>query len=90
VKHTPGPWERVVYDHGGSRIFKGRTLIADTFQAGDRDLLFAAPDLLEAAQGALNALRDYVETLENQGASLHYGRRVIGLLDAAIEKAEGA
>lgn len=53
-------------------------------------LIAAAPDLLEAAREAVNALADYIPQIEAKGASLSYGRHVVGQLLLAIAKASGA
>jgi hypothetical protein len=52
-------------------------------------LIGAAPDLLEACKESLNALLDYVETLEMRGGQMNYGRKVVSELVKAIAKAEG-
>jgi len=49
-------------------------------------LIAATPELLEACKEALNALLDYVDTLEKQGCMMNYGRKVIAQLYAALLK----
>lgn len=95
--HTPGPWRRTVYEHGGSRIFAGderyQNLIADTYQRGDADLFFYAPELLEALKTALlliengdfsNGVGEY-----GQDEGVTMTAPLIAQIEAAIAKAEG-
>jgi hypothetical protein len=82
MKHTPGPWQRFIYPEGGSRIFvegEGAKLIADTYQIGDRDLIFAAPDMYEA-------IKEYLEwgPMTSSDRELHEAA-----FRAAISKAQG-
>jgi hypothetical protein len=81
TQHTPGPW-RV---SGKATINAGRSWIASV-STSNRDanarLIAAAPDLLAAAQGALN----YIENTESElGITLYSG----DWLRAAIAKATG-
>ena len=62
---TPGPWEIIRYEHGGGRIGrfgdpnKGepRELVFDTFNEGDRELLYAAPTIIAELLAELDELR---------------------------------
>ncbi len=52
-EHTPGPWQQIIYEHGGSRIYREkergeRILVADTYHLGDSRLFYVAPEMLEA------------------------------------------
>ncbi len=102
--HTPGPWRVAGYagehDEAGAAItssFDGYRVATTTCVEGDEwtryyanaCLIAAAPDLLTGCKESLNALRDYVEQLEEQGGMMGYGRSVIRRLEAAIAKAEG-
>lgn len=42
--------------------------------------------MTDALQHAQNALMDYIPTLEKHGASLNYGRKVLGLINAALRR----
>ena len=63
---TPGPWRVNRYDHGGGRAHieePRRTLIADFYREGDREMLAHAPadlrwllDALSAAEAERDAL----------------------------------
>ncbi|MEN6402565.1 MAG: hypothetical protein ABFD94_11545 [Armatimonadia bacterium] len=44
----------------------------------------------KAMDEALNALLDYVETLEKQGGTMNYGRKVMGQLISALAAARKA
>lgn len=73
-KATPGPWDIYRYRHGGGRLCvdddqqpgRERSLIADLYNEGDRELLYRAPtdlaDLL-AEREKLLAVVEKVETL---------------------------
>ena len=104
-KHTKGPWqydgESFIF---ASPMREGR-MIAEIRgwgwlqKKGEKEgmaeqdangfLISTAPDLLEACKESLNALLDYVETLEKQGGSMNYGKKVIAQLVIVIAKAEG-
>ena len=56
---TPGPWRVDRYDHGGGRAYieePRRTLIADFYQEGDREMLASAPDDLRWLLDALTTV----------------------------------
>ena len=63
---TPGPWRVDRYDHGGGRAYveePRRTLVADFYQEGDREMLAHAPadlrwllDALAEAEAERDAL----------------------------------
>ena len=61
---TPGPWEIYRYRHGGGRIgklgvqneFDKRALVADTYNEGDRELLYAAPTIIAELLSELDRL----------------------------------
>lgn len=57
AQHTPGPWDRGRAD-GCTQVYGADgTLIANVEPvAGNSRLIAAAPDLLEALQGAMDAL----------------------------------
>lgn len=93
-KATKGPWNRYQYDHGGSRIFNGNELIADTFEPKENgEVIFAAPAALDWIAKALPWIKEtrceIQQTIDNSSASLPafiIGRDV---LTALIEEAEG-
>lgn len=95
MSHTPGPWtiETVptqighchkimpmvaclYVDHRGSDFKDQKTLTAKA----DAHLMAAAPDMLAALREAANAVTFNVEAEE--------GHRVLGIINAAIAKAE--
>ncbi len=50
---TPGPYTHIIYDHGGSRLYReegeNRNLICDTYGQKENALCFRqAPEMLEA------------------------------------------
>ena len=94
MKHTPAPWTIQEYGDDDTPtlvVRKGDTENRICFMAtpgshgdpamieADAHLIAAAPDLLKAAQRALNVLRA-------QGESIR-PNNVLGALNAAIEKA---
>ena len=102
MKHTPGPWDRDPYNDN-LIIVKGSNpylyIIAEVDPVASSEitdfeieanarLIAAAPDLLEACKESLNALLDYIPTLERNGDYMGYGRKVTKLLQSAIHKAE--
>jgi hypothetical protein len=100
-KYTSGPWHTFSNSEGcGVSGGVGRDL-ADVAhchgfnslrereeEEANARLISAAPELLDAALEAENALRDYVPELERKGGSMNYGRSVIAKLQAAIAKAK--
>jgi|GEM_PF-5797043 hypothetical protein len=76
-KHTPGPWVKE------GRIIKGERgeYIADVKWTSDMNLLFTAPELLDACKEAFNNI-----------IGLNLEKRLpktVELLESAIRKAEG-
>ena len=76
---TPGPWRVNRYDHGGGRAYieePRRTLIADLYQEGDREMLAHAPDdlryLLDALAAERVAARGHRERAERAEAELRH------------------
>lgn len=103
-KSTPGPWfiqtkgvtsmwrdgiEGIAIAAPYLSFAFGRDVALVPENKADALLIAAAPDLLEACKESLNALLDYIETLESHGADLNYGHKVIEQLTTAIAKAEG-
>lgn len=85
--HTPGPW---IHNRIANTIEGGDTVVAKTFykdwpreEHANGDLIAAAPELLFAAQWALNTLRDAVACPDGCPDELE------AALVAAIAKAEG-
>jgi hypothetical protein len=75
---TPGEWQLWEYDNGCGRIHDGnRTLIADTFQQGDRQLIAHAPEdiayLLARVRRYEAALRSIADVPCNRSARDHEG-----------------
>lgn len=65
---TERPWERTVYPHGGSRIYRlepERMLICDSFQDGDADFFFEAPSLLADLISEARSLERYLRDAQN-------------------------
>ena len=99
IQHTPGPWSTDdmmggIWGPDGKPIQTCGQHAIDFGKGSEeaRDnafLIAAAPDLLEACKESLNALLDYVETLEKLGADLNYGHKVIEQLNFAIAKSRG-
>ena len=95
TKHTPGPWKveqrfsgnRFIHsDNSQSPIcgvsFVGIGIEVDESKA-NADLIAAAPELLEAADAAIDAIAD-------ERADAAYKAEVVAMLRAAIAKATGA
>ncbi len=93
-KHTPGPWHVCGNDNGpGERYLhigaKSSMMVLASMNEVHTDtvanarLMAAAPDLLRAAQRALNVIR------HTTGATATSGN-VVGALESAIAKAEAA
>lgn len=71
---TPGPWEIARYPHSGGRIFVGvedvsmpRRLIADAFNEGDREFLFAARTDMPRLIAALDAVLAMHKPMDPKG-----------------------
>ena len=88
MSHTPGPWRS---DHeggfivlNGSHAYSIRDICSDDrgWNAGDLDLMAAAPDLLLW----LKALVHYDDGSSEQGS---YGHELLHKCKAVIAKAEG-
>lgn len=88
MAHTPGPWyvygpaaECVATDALGERgVLVATAALHGTDYRADARLIAAAPDLLEAAREALDALRRSGGTIDGT---------VADMLAAAVAKAEG-
>lgn len=96
--HTPGPWSQdptgdlgwwVVGTPEAEVCNVAHYHARDRAARGNARVIAAAPDLLDACREAVNVLADYIPTLEAKGASLNYGRTVVGQLLLAIARAEG-
>lgn len=93
-KHTPGPWlTKGGYDKdsglGLTRVMFGSSIVSECYginSEANARLIAAAPDMLEA-------LREFVSTMDSLPASDETHSRVWGTYHtarAAIAKAEGA
>ena len=106
MTHTPGPWRvdhRHIHAERDSDEMSGlgweltgprKPMRGDFARAADAHLAAAAPDLLEALEGALTPLAGaaaYLETIGTDEALLHVGmaRAKIENSLAAVKKARG-
>ena len=60
-----GPLKLIRYEHGGGRLYREepRDLIADFYDAGNRELYYRAPELLRALADEVERLREDNESL---------------------------
>lgn len=89
--HTPGPWRTASYDNGLTwkvETVEGRLAVA-SYIAGLRDvdeanarLIAAAPDLLEAAKGAVEVLEQVAEDYLRVDADIFALREAIAKAEA--------
>ncbi len=93
-EHTSGPWKVVtgaVFTEGGVPIAMMDRETGNGTLPVERDhnayLIAAAPDLLEAAKGALNHLETY--DLGDDGRVVDASHMAIANLRDALKKAEG-
>lgn len=105
MKHTPGPWRaapqpgQTVGVHTFTHcVMHGDDALCYTLTEADANLIAAAPDILAACKEAYFAwahgvgsvtTSDDPDTRANADRNIREGKRIMGVIESAIRKAEG-
>lgn len=99
-KHTPGPWysmpyslqvtdKKMWFDEDGSRHGDTPNMILDCLTEADCHLIAAAPDMLAALQGYVDAFEHHFITNTHGARDFDFTGHIAAQARAAIAKATG-